>query len=274
LRGVYCPSDLPDDLQVRAASAALVVPSHVVVGDLSAAWLWGIDLHEPDERFAVPRLELFALRGKQPVGRAEVRRGERDLKPHEIVRLHGVNVTSAPRTAVDIACLDGRLRAMAALDAFMRVCGVTQTDLRCTVARFKGRRGVRQARELIPLASPLPESHPESWVRLMIRDAGLGDPVIQFEVRDGGVVRYRLDLAFPQWRIAIEYDGEEFHGPDQKVRDDRRRAWLRSRGWCVIVVRKEDLSAEASGRWLARLGSVIAERSRPTRRRYARGARA
>lgn len=51
----------------------------------------------------------------------------------------------------------------------------------------------------------------------------------------------RLDLADPVTRYGAEYDGREFHGPEQAEHDEARRAWLRSQGWTIDVFRSEDL---------------------------------
>lgn len=39
----------------------------------------------------------------------------------------------------------------------------------------------------------------------------------------------------------MEYDGAEYHGLEQRERDEWRRDLLRRAGWIVIVIRKADL---------------------------------
>ncbi len=271
--GVYCPRHLPDSLEVRLQCVALVVPEHAVVSDLAAAYVWGIDLYEPGERYVVPRLDVVVVRGKRPLRRGWIRGGERDLRPHDVVAIAGVHVTTPVRTALDIACLRGRHRALAGLDAFMRLQDVTLATCRQELSRFGGRRGVTQARELVELATPKAESPGESWTRMAMIDAGFPAPVPQHSITRGGVELFRLDLAYPQWRIAVEYVGEEFHGPEQREHDEARIEWLQKHGWHVIVVDKEGLTADGMAVWLAELGRVIAERSVLGKRRYARGER-
>ena len=55
------------------------------------------------------------------------------------------------------------------------------------------------------------ESSGESWTRLEINDHHLPEPTPQFWVVIDGVPTYRLDLAYPRARIAIEYDGVQHH---------------------------------------------------------------
>jgi hypothetical protein len=199
--------------------------------------------------------------------------GKRDLLEEEICELEGVRVTTPLRTACDLACLRGRSGALAVLDAFCRQFGLTPADYeRMLTERFKGRRGVKQARELAPYAVADAESLAESWPRMSIIDAGLRPPTPQVWVHLPGIGRVRLDLAYEHLKVAVEYDGEEFHSSDeQRSADERRRAALREAGWVVIVLRKTDFTPEAVDRWTRELRAVIDERVPAYRRRYSRG---
>lgn len=47
--------------------------------------------------------------------------------------------------------------------------------------------------------------------------------------------RYCIDIALPQYRLAIECDGREYHStPEQKAHDRSKNAYLRSHGWKVL----------------------------------------
>lgn len=46
---------------------------------------------------------------------------------------------------------------------------------------------------------------------------------------------YRIDLALPAYRVAIECDGKAYHStPQQKAHDRRKNAYLRRHGWKVL----------------------------------------
>lgn len=95
-------------------------------------------------------------------------------------------------------------------------------------------------------------------MRVEIADAGLPLPQIQYWVRVGGRPTYRLDLAYPHARVAVEYDGREFHeGDARRAADRRRRKWLRDRGWTVIVVDKDSFTPEALAAWLGELREAL-----------------
>ena len=94
----------------------------------------------------------------------------------------------------------------------------------------------------------------------------------QFWVHDGGLPRFRIDLAYPLLKIAIEYDGLEFHeGDERKKVDEERRDWLRDDGWLVIVVRKSDFKRATRERWLAEIRDALRDRTPARSRRYSRG---
>ena len=78
-------------------------------------------------------------------------------------------------------------------------------------------------------------------MRVLLVLAGLA-AVPQFTVRDrrGNVVA-RVDPAFPQARIAIEYDGAWHAAPGQFTRDRRRLNRLVAAGWTVLHVTAADL---------------------------------
>jgi hypothetical protein len=126
------------------------------------------------------------------------------------------------------------------------------------VRRFRRRRGVVQLRQLIAMADPRSESSGESWTRLEIIDHAIPWPELQWWIEIDGVPTYRLDLAWPRSKVAVEYDGEEFHTSDaQRERDRERREWLRDHGWVVIVVDKDSFTAEAVDEWIAELRTAL-----------------
>lgn len=258
LRGVYVPADLADTIELRVAAAARVLSPHAVACDRTAAWLHGVDVRDYRDLDVVPPLESYTLRGHARTARPECGGGQRDLMPRDICAVDGLRVTTPLRTALDLGCKLSRRRAIAALDAFMRLHGVTVADMRRELPRYFRRRGVVQLRQLIPVADPRSESPGESRTRLAIVDAGLPAPEPQYWVVVDGWPTYRLDLAYPHARVAVEYDGREFHeGDEQRTADERRRAWLRENGWTVIVVTRDSFSPEAVDRWVGDLRDAL-----------------
>jgi hypothetical protein len=68
----------------------------------------------------------------------------------------------------------------------------------------------------------------------MLADAGMPLPVPQHQVVAGGRV-YVLDFAYPELRIALEYDGYGFHRlPSDLDRTAARHTALTLAGWTVL----------------------------------------
>lgn len=64
--------------------------------------------------------------------------------------------------------------------------------------------------------------------------AGLPAPVQQYRCRVGGR-SFRIDLAYPERRLAMELDGWEFHRTRTAFDDDRARANpLIAAGWTLV----------------------------------------
>lgn len=263
--------DVPDSVELRAAAAAMALPPHTVVCDRSAAWLHGIDCFDPHEDGSLTALEVVAIGAHDRTRRPELYGGKRSLLAEDICEVHGVKVTTPARTAADLARLRGRRAALAVLDAFARHHAVSGADHRRLAERLAGHRGVVQYRELACLADPRSESFGESWVRMDILDHGLPAPTPQVWVDLPGFGRVRLDLAYALLKIAVEYDGEEFHSSlSARCADERRRKALRDAGWIVIVVTKEDFRRTSDAGWLNEISSALEERRTASRRRYSR----
>jgi hypothetical protein len=242
LTGVYVAAQATETIHLRAHALSLVVPDVAVVTDRTAAWLHGVDLLPRSSRTAPPPVNVFHTSDTR-VRRPGVAAGRRGLLSSDITVVHGVRVTTALRTALDLGRLLWRYDALAAIDGFLRI-GVPHELLISEINRFRGYRGVRQLRALAPLGDGRAESAGESALRLNWYDAGLSRPELQFWVYDdGGVPLYRLDIALPEILYAAEYDGEEFHTRDEdRTRDESRRTWCeRERQWHFEVFDKSDV---------------------------------
>jgi uncharacterized protein DUF559 len=258
LRGVYQSASVPDTLENRCRAAGFVLRSCAVLCDRTAAWLHGVDTFAYRELEILPPLETFVLRDRARTRRKGCQGGERDLAPQDYQMIDGIRVTTPLRTALDLGCRLHRSEALAALDGFMRTCGLTREDLQAELPRYRGRRGVVQLRRLVAIASELAESPGESWTRMAIIDAGLPAPRLQLWVKDNGVDRYRLDMSYPRHKVAVEYDGREFHdSKERRDADEERRDWLRTQGWTVIVVRSTSFAPEARELWITKLADAL-----------------
>jgi hypothetical protein len=93
------------------------------------------------------------------------------------------------RTAVDIARERGVMHGVVACDAAMQR-GVTRAELEASYAIMANWPGVRAAREAVALADPGAESVHESLTRLLVLEAGIGEPETQFPVRTAEDIKW------------------------------------------------------------------------------------
>lgn len=159
-----------------------------------------------------------------------------------LTMVNGRPVTTPSWTAIEVARGLDRPRALATLDAALRSRTCTIAELTVAAKAQAGRRGIVVVRALIPLARPHAESPMESEARLVMHDGGLPEPTLQYEIvdRDGG--RWRVDFAWLDQRVAVEYDGFEWHSsPDHLRRDRQKRAALEEAGWRIISIVADDV---------------------------------
>ncbi|PXX09771.1 uncharacterized protein DUF559 [Mycolicibacterium moriokaense] len=235
-QGIYCHGEPTDELRLRGLDLSTGTKVPVCLG--TAAAVYGFDTEDT--------ADLHVL--NPPGGQIRCADGlvvhRRDGAP--LVMIDERPVTSAAWTAIEVARGLRRPRALATLDAALRseTCG--RGELWRAAVEQAGRRGIIAVRELIALADALAESPMESEARLAMIDGGLPIPTLQHEIVDGNRERRRVDFAWPEQRIAVEYDGVDWHSdPDAMRRDRRRRAALEDIGWVVISIVFEDVRYRA-----------------------------
>jgi hypothetical protein len=151
-------------------------------------------------------------------------------------------LTTPLRTAFDLGRQRSRIEAVIALDAMCRRRLVTIAMLHDYIARHGALRGVSRIRERLPEVEPLCESPMETRLRLLLQDGGAPAPQAQFEVRtQQGHLIARVDLAYPQWMIALEYDGDHHRERVQFRRDVGRLNALHAAGWIVLRFTADDV---------------------------------
>lgn len=243
------PYQLDDIVRIRAA--VLSTGARLVAVDESAAVLHG---------FGVLDHAKVNLAGP-PTETARAQSGLRvhgiKLAPDELTRVHGLLTTTAERTVVDLARMRPAGDALATVDTALRVGACTSETLARQVSLQRSRRGIVAARRIVAFGNPLAESPMESRLRMRILDANLPAPTLQWPVHDdSGRLRYRLDLAWPQWRIAVEYDGAGHMDRAKQRYDIARRTWLAHAGWTVLWVTDHDVYLNYLG-FLRQLDDVL-----------------
>jgi very-short-patch-repair endonuclease len=107
---------------------------------------------------------------------------------------------------------------------------------------YRGERGTDVICETLAHACRYAGSPMETRLRLLIETAGLPRPHVQWVVPDP-VARTAvwIDLAWPEIRVGVEYEGE-VHTDAQSVRLDARRfTALVDKGWRMYRYTKDDI---------------------------------
>jgi len=229
-RDVYVKDGAELTPAVRAQAAWLWSRRRGIIAGFSAAALhnakW-VDTDRPvdiihDNRHQLPGLQIW---------------GDR-LETDEFELIDGVPATTPARTALDLACWYPTATAVAAIDALTNATEVKMADVELLVGRYPGRRGVERARVSLDLVDAGSQSPKETWLRLVLVQAGLPRPQTQIPVLDefGDVIAY-LDMGWEDVKVAVEYDGEQ-HRNDRRqyTWDIRRLEAVERRGWTLVRV--------------------------------------
>jgi hypothetical protein len=247
---VYADASLPISHVLRAQAAARwVVPGATVTGR-SAAAFWGVELAAADQP-----VELTVPPGRHPVRVAGLTVRRSTLPADHVRRRHGTPVTTAEATAVRLAGLLDQDDAVVAIDQLVAARVVDLASIRALAASSRGP-GSRRARAAAALADGLAASPPETRLRLLIARSPLPTPVAQFEVIHGGRLIARPDFAWPDRKVALEYDGLWHAEKGQFARDRERLNQLREAGWVVVFVTAADMYRPQ--RLLCRIAAALA----------------
>ncbi|WP_458199620.1 DUF559 domain-containing protein [Blastococcus deserti] len=236
-RDVYADARLEVTHLVHAVGVHLLTPPEAVFGGLTAAALWGGDgfagRDDPVEVVVPPGVRW------RPSPGVAVRTAWLD---GDVVRpQRALPRTSRVRTAVDLVRRGQVDDGVVLLDRLVAAGVVQLLDVRDAVIALPRCRGSRLAREVADLADGLAESPQETRLRLLLLRAGLPAPTAQHRVFDEEGFVARLDFAYPDRKVAIEYDGAWHAEPRQFARDRRRLNRLTAAGWRVIFVTAADL---------------------------------
>ncbi|MGH9062851.1 MAG: hypothetical protein ACRD0L_02545 [Acidimicrobiales bacterium] len=259
---MYRVSGAPVTWEQRVLAACLLGGAAAVASHTSAGVLWGL----PGIRRGRPEITV-------PMGLGALAAGDLS-RLHHARRLPGVDrqvqdgvpVTSPARTLMDLA---GRVPpatlAEAVDDAMCRgLVDMAHLDRRIS-ALAGGRRGVAQLREATQAwaPGPMPGSQAEIKVIRCLLAAGIPAPVRQHEVRDGGRLVARLDMAWPDAKVGLETDSWRWHGGRERFHQDQLRILqLRAVGWDVVAVAPRNVEADGGAGLCRAVGAALARSAR------------
>jgi hypothetical protein len=232
-RDVYVPRATKPTAVVKAKAAWLRSKRRGLLAGFSAAALHGaryIDASLPANIIGSP---CTSARG--------VVVWEDSPDADEVCVIGDMRLTTPLRTAADLARRYPEDVAVAVVDALARAAKLTVADIELAARRHPGQRGIKRARKTIALVDPRAESPRETWLRLLIIRAGFPRPVSQHPIyNEYGVLIGVVDFAWPELKIAVEYEGRHHMDPEQVRRDIARIEEMVEMGWIVIRVTSRD----------------------------------
>lgn len=234
-RDVYVPRGHQPSLNDRTVGAWLWSRRNAVIAGAAAAALHGAAWVDADIPIDLIGKSARAQRGL--VVRNET------LETGELTRVRRLPVTTVARTAFDLGRHQPRGRAVAYLDALMRAAPFSIDEVLALGQRHKGVRGLRRLGAALLLVDGGAMSPKETWLRILLRDAGLPQPTVQLPLYRGNQLVAVFDLGWEEYKVAAEYDGD-YHRSDRRrfVKDIDKLGVAEGQGWIVIRVVSEHQS--------------------------------
>ncbi|MDO5634618.1 MAG: DUF559 domain-containing protein [Micrococcus sp.] len=256
-RGVYTTSTIGDITPDQVTALVRTIRGGVV-SHVTAALFYGLPLPRRLRREAAQRVHVTVHRTRRAWSSEQpLVASHRLLLPEDHIHLvRGVQVTTPARTWRDLASqfLPHEYADFVAAGDYLvqpPYRSGTREEPWCSVAdlhsvvgqgpRFVGGPLARHALEDVRVGA---DSAMETLTRLTLVGAGLPEPLLQYRADEHDPECLPADMAYPQWRIVIEYDGGTHRSPEQYERDAARDRWYAERGWLVLRVNKKDASSE------------------------------
>ncbi|SOJ54890.1 hypothetical protein MSIMFB_02381 [Mycobacterium simulans] len=238
-KDVYVPRDAELTAVLRARACWLRSRRRGILAGLSASALHGskwIDAAQP--------AAIIDTNRRREAG---VQVWEERIEVDEIAVVSGMRVTTPARTALDLARRYRLGAAVAAVDALVQATELKMVDVELLVDRYKGRRGMKAARAALELVDGGAQSPKETWLRLLLIQAGFPRPQTQIPVHnEWGWAEAYLDMGWEDIKVAAEYEGDQHQTSRYHYRKDIRRLEKVERhyGWIVVRVVAEDHPAD------------------------------
>jgi very-short-patch-repair endonuclease len=245
-RGVYFVDDRPFTDSARVRAAVYSYGELAAVSGLAAAWWHGLSKFAPDV------VEVTVPRNSHGRSRDGSRVRRRDLDPSDVVVHRRIRVTALALTVVEAAIQRrGGVKLMdSALQRHLDLRELWRAHL-----RNKGRYGSPRARRLLQAASDGARSEAERLLVKLLRAASITGWKTNYRVGP-----YKVDVAFPELKIALETDGWAFHSDEEAFQHDRKRQnYLILQGWRVLRFTWLDL-VEYPQRVIAEIRAAISAR--------------
>jgi hypothetical protein len=240
--GIYRMPGAPPTWRGDLRAAVWAAPGRAAISHWAAAAIYEL----PGGRLHV---ELTCARWSRARRAGLIVHESRRLTEADIDDVGGIPVTRPERLLLDLAALRPSPNYLEMLiHAARRKRLITYESTHEVFLRHarRGLRGVRALRAALERWDPgrrATESEMETVLLQALREQGLPEPVVQFDVHDrNGLFVARTDLGWPTLRVTLDYDSRQEHSDEfQIARDDRRRNQIVTAGYRPLVARLGDV---------------------------------
>ncbi|WP_300343720.1 hypothetical protein [Nesterenkonia sp.] len=248
-RDLYIPAPESEAERHVATLQALCRGTEHLVSHHTAAALWGMVSREVSAPYHVT----------SPAASARIRRPglvishRSDVPAADRTMLAGLPITTPARTWIDVALTCPELEAVVLADRCRRRGRAEynedprpladSSELEAALRRRGRPRGIAQVRRALELSRDGVDSPQETRLRLLMRRAGLPEPEVNVWICDEhGQRAVQPDLSIRQYRVAIQYEGWEYHtAPEQMARDVRRQERTEALGWTEVRITRDHM---------------------------------
>lgn len=241
---VYVLGGTADTWQQRAMIACLAGPPGTVASHLTAPALYGLLKPPVAPHVTIPTKASGRRLREATAFRTDLGRSDKAVKDH-------IPCTTPVRTVLDCSeLLDTEALCDLVDSALCRKLMQPSKLIRAAEAAWRSARKARRAglgrllEALVVWRSGAPPgSPPEAKLQRRLKEWGFPPAQRQVEVygKDGRFIA-RADLGIVEWKVLLEYDSDENHGPRCWVADDERLDRVEEEtGWRVVPVDRFDL---------------------------------
>lgn len=185
--------------------------------------------------------------------RSRIRHHNGECRVGDLRRHQGFWVTTPARAVADTVCTDGVVAGLVQANYFLHMGLATHGEIVAMLERARNWPGSLRHHPVLLLADARIESVGETRSDHLFFTQGLPRPTPQYAIRDDERgLSYRVDFAWPEHRVIVEFDGEEkyhrYRKPGESIehmvmrekhREDRIRELT---GWVVIRITWRDLN--------------------------------
>ena len=226
-RGVYAVGHRNIGTKGMWMAAVLACGEGAVLSHRSAAELWGM------RRPSGGRIDVTSPR--HPRGNRSVRAHSSPLPSDELTVRHGIPVTTAARTLLDLGQVLGPAQVEAALNEAEVLRLADETGLAALLERYPRRAGTAATRRWVAAGragARITKSVMEERFHSFVAKYRLPIPIA-----NGVVEGLEVDCHWPAARLVVELDSRKYHRTRRAFERDRERdRILLLAGWRVVRV--------------------------------------